>query len=156
MPTVHLLARAVIRANDRVLVVQAEGQSHTFLPGGHREPGEGMEACLHRELAEELGVEAKVGRYLGGVEHTWERDGERQHEVNHCFSVSIPTLAADTTPQAQEEHLSFAWVPGARLGTVALEPAPLRALLAHGTETETPWWASTLDRGTGKSVRTRP
>jgi ADP-ribose pyrophosphatase YjhB (NUDIX family) len=146
MPTTHLLARAVIRDADRVLVVQADGQPHTFLPGGHREAGEGMEACLRRELREELDVQARVGRYLGGVEHRWRRDGERQYELNHCFSVAVPSLTAAQTPQAQEPYLSFDWVLVDRLAEAALEPAPLRSLLANGPETETPWWASTLAR----------
>lgn len=145
MPTVHLLARAVIRENDCVLVVQADGQSHTFLPGGHREPGEKMTACLRRELREELAVEANVGCYLGGVEHAWRRKGEQQYEVNHCFSVAVPSLAAGTTPRAREEYLSFDWVPVAQLGSVSLEPAPLRNLLAGPVASEKPWWASTLE-----------
>lgn len=144
MPTRHLLARAVIRDADHVLVVQADGQSHTFLPGGHREPDEGLTACLRRELREELGVEAHIETYLGGVEHRWRRDGERQYELNHCFSVAAPTLAADRTPQAKESYLSFAWAPVDRLGEAALEPAPLRTLLAGGPSPDAPWWASTL------------
>lgn len=145
MPTTHLLARAVIRDEGRVLVVRAEGQSHTFLPGGHREPGEGLEACLHRELAEELGVEITVGRYLGTVEHTWQRRGERQYELNHCFAASGASLALGATPSAREGHLTFGWVPVERLDEAALEPAPLRRLLADGVRDE-PWWASTLGR----------
>ena len=148
MSTTHLLARAVIRDGDHVLVVQADGQSHTFLPGGHREVGEGLEECLRRELREELCVKARVETYLGGVEHQWRRDGERQYEINHCFSVTVPSLTADTRPTAEEEHLSFAWVPVDRLDEAALEPAPLRPLLADRRATKTPWWTSTLPRGT--------
>jgi 8-oxo-dGTP diphosphatase len=145
MPTSHLLARAVIRDDDHVLVVQADGQPHTFLPGGHREAGEGMEACLRRELHEELGVEARVGRYRGTVEHRWRRDGEWQYELNHCFSVTVPALTAGRPPPSQEAFLSFAWAPVDRLAEVTLEPAPLRSLLTDDPETEEPWWASTLE-----------
>lgn len=144
MPAVHLLSRAVVRDDDRVLVVQAEGQPHTFLPGGHRKAGEGLEACLRRELREELGVEAEVGRYLGGVEHQWTLDGARQYEINHCFSVTIPALTPDTSPRAQEDYLSFDWVPVDRLDAASLQPAPLRTLLAGDSETNSPWWASTV------------
>ena len=155
MPTVHLLSRAVVRDANHVLVVRADGHPHTFLPGGHREPGEGLEACLRRELHEELGVASSIERYLGGVEHSWRRDGEPQYEINHCFLVDVPSLTADTTPRAREEHLSFAWAPAADLGTVSLEPAPLRHLLTNGTAPRAPWWASTLSDEAGRSVRPR-
>jgi ADP-ribose pyrophosphatase YjhB (NUDIX family) len=143
VPTTHLLARAVIRRNDRVLVVRAEGQPHTFLPGGHVEDGEGLEACLRRELREELGVESKVGAYRGVVEHRWQRDGEPQYELNHCFAVTAPALA-NTTPAAQEGYLSFEWADAGALPDVNLQPAPLRTLLAGEVGPEAPWWASTM------------
>ena len=145
MATTHLLARAVIRDDERVLVVRASGRSHTFLPGGHREAGEGMAECLRRELHEELGVRARVGPYLGGIEHRWTRNGEPQYEINHCFSVTVPDLPPEGSPTACEDHLSFAWVAVDRLEAVALQPAPLRDLLRTDAGTGTPWWASTLD-----------
>lgn len=142
MSTTHLLARAVIRRDDRLLVVRAEGQPHTFLPGGHVEDGEGLEGGLRRELREELGVDAAVGRYLGAVEHRWRRDGTPQYELNHCFAVEAPAVA-DDTPAAREDYLSFAWAPVGALDEAGLQPAPLRRLLADGNGT-VPWWASTL------------
>ena len=142
MATTHLLARAVVRRGDRLLVVRAEGQSHTFLPGGHVEDGEGLEDCLRRELREELGVAAAVGRYLGAVEHRWRRDGTPQYELNHCFATEAPAVA-DDAPAAREDYLSFAWAPVGALDEAALQPAPLRRLLADGNGAA-PWWASTL------------
>jgi ADP-ribose pyrophosphatase YjhB (NUDIX family) len=146
MPTTHLLARAVIRREARVLVVRADGQPHTFLPGGHVEAGEGLEDCLRRELREELGVASTVGAYRGVVEHRWRRDGAPQYELNHCFAVDAPALPA-TAPEAEEGYLSFEWAPADALGTVALQPAPLRRLLVNETADGASWWASTLDRG---------
>ncbi len=40
-------------------------------PGGTREPGETLAACLARELREELGIEVQVGKKLARVEHTY-------------------------------------------------------------------------------------
>jgi ADP-ribose pyrophosphatase YjhB (NUDIX family) len=144
METTHLLARAVIRTNGHVLLVRADGNAHTFLPGGHVEEGEGLEACLQREIREELGVESIVGRYLGAVEHQWYRNDTPQYEVNHCFSVDVPALTAPESPEAQEAYLSFEWAPLDRLDAAALQPAPLRHLLPSATA---PWWDSTLDAG---------
>lgn len=144
MSTTHLLARAVIRKERRLLVVQADGQSHTFLPGGHVEDGEGMEACLRRELWEELGVEAQVGAYRGAVEHRWRRGGEPQYELNHCFAVEVPSLSPDEAPPAREAYLTFRWVPVEALDEVDLQPTPLRGLLASAPDAGASWWASTL------------
>lgn len=143
MATTHLLARALIRRRNRLLVVRAEGQSHTFLPGGHVEDGEGLTECLRREFREELGVESEVGRYRGVVEHRWHRDGAPQYELNHCFSVEAAALP-DEAPEAAEEYLSFEWAPVDALDTVDLQPAPLRSLLATGGP-DSPWWATTLN-----------
>lgn len=143
MPTTHLLARAVIRRSDRVLVVRADGQPHTFLPGGHVEDGEGLEACLRRELQEELGVASTIGAYRGVVEHQWHRDGTPQYELNHCFAVVAPALP-DAAPEAEEGYLSFEWAPADALGTVSLQPGPLRRLLDPEVEASAPWWASTV------------
>lgn len=145
MPTSHLLARAVIRKKDHVLVVQADGQSHTFLPGGHHEEGEGMATCLRRELGEELGIHPTIRRYLGAVEHRWKRDGQVHYELNHCFAVEAPSLSVDTIPQVREDHLTFDWVPVGKLQKVTLQPSPLRRLLVGAPDGGTPWWASTLD-----------
>lgn len=144
MPTTHLLARAVVRKNGQLLVVRAKGQSHTFLPGGHHEGGEGMEACLRRELWEELGTRVTVGDYLGAVEHHWMRGGERQYEINHCFVVDAPSLTVGTPPRPREDYLLFDWVSLDALDEVALQPPPLRALLRQNNSTDS-WWASTLD-----------
>lgn len=145
MSTTHLLARAVIRKDGHLLVVRADGQSHTFLPGGHHESNEGMETCLRREMNEELGVQATVRDYLGAVEHEWTREGQVQYEINHCFAVDAPSLTPRSKPTPREEYLTFAWVPLDALADVDLQPPPLRRLLAENPESPVPWWASTLD-----------
>ena len=40
-------------------------------PGGKRLPGEGLSACLHREIGEELAIEIEVGELLITVEHAF-------------------------------------------------------------------------------------
>ena len=143
-PKVHLLARAVIADDHHFLLAHQIGASTTFLPGGHAEPGEGLKPCLARELGEEVGLTAVVGRYLGAVEHSWVENGVAHYEVNHCFETSIPLTRTDKVT-SREDHLEFLWVHVDDLAVRYLLPSPLRDLLASldRSETET-WWASTV------------
>lgn len=59
---------AVIIQREKVLITRrAANEKHAGwweFPGGKVEDGESPEACLKRELMEELGVEARIGKLL--------------------------------------------------------------------------------------------
>lgn len=71
---VDVSAGILVRAG-RVLACQRHpDQSHPGqweFPGGKREVGETLAECLRRELREELGIEAEVGRELWRSVHTY-------------------------------------------------------------------------------------
>lgn len=141
-PQLHILARAVIRRDDKILLAQAQGAHNTFLPGGHLEPGESLPVCLVRELREQLGPEAQVGAYLGVVEHSY-GDTTSHYELNHLFETSLPTLADGvSTVNSREAHLTFFWAGRSDLAQHQLEPYPLRELLK--TPIPSALWASAL------------
>jgi 8-oxo-dGTP diphosphatase len=66
---------AVIVRGDRVLLARRPDHVHLGgrweFPGGKCEPGESHEACLRRELDEELGVRAVIGREILVTEHAY-------------------------------------------------------------------------------------
>jgi mutator protein MutT len=69
------VSAAVIESGGRVLIAQRRPGDHLALlwefPGGKREPGETWEACLAREIREELGVPALVGALLDAATHVY-------------------------------------------------------------------------------------
>jgi 8-oxo-dGTP diphosphatase len=91
----HLLRRPVVgvaavprTADERVLLVRRSDTGDWALPGGTLEWGETLERCIHRELAEEAGVDdVRVGR-LVGVYSLPERD-PRFHAVTIVVEASI-------------------------------------------------------------------
>jgi 8-oxo-dGTP diphosphatase len=134
--TTEIIARAVIWRDGQLLLARQRTKSWSFLPGGHVEAGERVEVALVREIAEELGTEAKIAGFLGVVEHGYAEDGATHHELNLVFEVVI----ADAEPGSQEDHLEFHWLPVGELADADVRPGTLKnALLAAG-ENRTPFW----------------
>jgi len=75
MPNAVEVSAGILFRDGRVLACQRRAdQSHAGkweFPGGKREAGESIEACLRRELREELGIEATVGAELWRTTHTY-------------------------------------------------------------------------------------
>ncbi|WP_024800562.1 NUDIX domain-containing protein [Nocardia sp. BMG51109] len=134
--TTEIIARAVIRRDGNMLLAKHRTKKWSFLPGGHVEPGERVETALIREIAEELGTEAKIDGFVGVVEHGYIEDGTTHHELNLVFDVTI----TDPEPTSREDHLEFHWLPVTQLADTDVRPGAVKdALLAAGDDTA-PFW----------------
>ena len=116
MSTIVVTA-AVIEHDGRLLVTRRPPGTHLEgyweFPGGKCDPGEAYEACLARELREELGVEAIVGDELLGATHAY---ADRIVEL-HFFACR---LLGTPVPQLGQE---MQWVTRRQLASLTLPPA---------------------------------
>ena len=91
----------------RVLMTRSHGKDTYYLPGGKRERGESDEACLLREVREELAVDLKPGtlRKLG----IWEAQA---HGKPEGVKIVMPCYEADYDGElrASAEIDEFVWL----------------------------------------------
>jgi 8-oxo-dGTP diphosphatase len=116
MNTVVVTA-AVIERDGRVLVTKRPAgvhlEGHWEFPGGKSNPGESLQACLCRELREELNVEAEVGDELLSARHDYD---DRRVEL-HFFSCR---LGGDPVPQLGQQ---MRWAALEELAAMEFPPA---------------------------------
>src|SRR6266700_5304412 len=76
-PTLQVeeVAAALIFHTGKLLITRRHADAHLGglweFPGGKREPNETFEACLARELREELGIEVTVGELVEALTHEY-------------------------------------------------------------------------------------
>ncbi|HUR35314.1 MAG TPA: (deoxy)nucleoside triphosphate pyrophosphohydrolase [Vicinamibacterales bacterium] len=119
-----VVAAAVIERDGAFLVTKRLDGTHLGgaweFPGGKCEPGEPLDACLWREIREELGVRCAVGEEMLAVSHDY---ADRRIEL-HFFECA---LLGEPEPQLGQE---MQWVPRARLRDLEFPPAD-EALIAR-------------------------
>jgi mutator protein MutT len=74
MPAIEVAAGLVFRQGKLLITQRPEGGHLAGLwefPGGKRESGETFEACLVRELREELGIAVGVGELVEDLTHVY-------------------------------------------------------------------------------------
>ena len=115
---------AVLEKDGRWLIAKRK-ESDRFsglweFPGGKREPGESPRECLARELHEEFGIQARIGRFLAKVIST-----------SPTFSIELAAYAVTHISGVfkLQDHEEIRWVVPSQAGRFPLTE-PDRLLLA--------------------------
>lgn len=111
---------AIIREKDTILIARRNpGQrlaGYWEFPGGKLEEGKTLQACLEREIFEELGWEIQAGEIVATNVHTYER--------GDIYLVALEAVVLSGTP-VLTVHDKMDWVPIARLPEYQLAPADI-------------------------------
>jgi mutator protein MutT len=119
---VVVVLAAVIERDGRILVTRRLDHSHLAglweFPGGKCDPGESHEACLARELREELGVESRIKEEILVTEHAYPDRTVRLH-FHRC------EIDNDPQPLLGQQ---MKWVTSAELQTLDFPPADMQLI----------------------------
>lgn len=105
---------AIIRRDDRVLLLGMRNTSKLCLPGGGVELGERLEEALHREVKEETGLEIDIERFVGFREGFFYYDplDIAFHSLMYFYACRPLTLQLATADQIEDGEVERPrWVP---------------------------------------------
>ncbi|HJU10010.1 MAG TPA: NUDIX hydrolase [Candidatus Binataceae bacterium] len=121
---------AVIGERNRILLLRRAPTmlycpGHWDLPGGHLTHDENFDECLHREIAEETGLQVELGPLLGINKAN---DGPYVQMIFAC-RMKPPFRQIKLRP---EEHDAAQWINAAQIDQVSPLIPYLDAILARG------------------------
>jgi 8-oxo-dGTP diphosphatase len=127
-PRPELAVGAVVVRDDRLLLIRrgrGVGAGRWSLPGGRVEPAETLAAAVRRELAEETGLQVRVGPLCGIAE----RISDQAHYVILDFWADADGA---TEAEAGDDAAGVMWADRADLDRLDLVDGLLGFLDTHG------------------------
>ena len=93
-PHFHVTAGLVWKGGKLLITMRPEGThlaGYWEFPGGKQEPGESLEACLEREILEELAMEVKAVKEVLRTDHEYETKSITLHLFQCHWVKGTPT-----------------------------------------------------------------
>lgn len=129
MKHIHVTC-AIIERDGLVLAAQRSAVMSLPLkwefPGGKIDPGESPEACLRRELMEELGIHVHVGKSLPSSTYQYPTFNVTLHPFVCAIELGEIVLL---------EHAAVTWLPPDELQTLDWAEADLPVIASYLAET---------------------
>lgn len=134
MPFSYRVA-AIALHEGQLLLHRGVNEQAWSLPGGRVEAMEKAREAMARELSEELGIEAEIGRLLWIVENFYLDEGEQYHELDLYFKVELPMSLSQSVANhpfagiEREKGLIFQWFALEQVEKLPFNPSVLAAHL---------------------------
>lgn len=104
MKQITVAAGIVLNAKQQLLLVRKHNTRFFMQVGGKLEPDEAPEQCILREIAEEIGCQAKIVQAVGRFETSAANESDHLL-VSHVFQVEL-----DSAPQIAAEIAELKWI----------------------------------------------
>lgn len=112
-----IVAAAVIETGEGYLITRRQKGVHLEgcweFPGGKCEAGESLDDCLRRELLEELGVDATVGKEILTVTHDYPELSVELHFISCAISGAPQPLLGQQMRRVPRGELALLKFPAA-------------------------------------------
>ncbi len=138
-PELAVVAALILRDSEILVCQRRRDDSHALqweFPGGKVEPGEIPQEALARELREELGIEATIGRELFRTRHRYHESGQALEliffQANVDRSASLQNLVFERFEWADPSALP-------KYDFLQADEEFVALLASHAIPLDSPW-----------------
>ncbi|MDR0236694.1 NUDIX domain-containing protein [Acinetobacter sp.] len=104
MNVITVAAAVIFNNQNQLLLVRKKNTQFFMQVGGKLEPNEVPEETMLREIAEEIGVQAKIQHYIGCFETSAANEAGHQL-VSYVYQVNLPDA-----PKIDAEIAEMKWI----------------------------------------------
>lgn len=128
-------ARAIIKQDEKFLLICVNDAPYYHLPGGHVEIGENSEAAVIREIKEEVGIDIELGKLILMNEQFYTKNGVDIHSmVLYYLAIPKEKIATQNLVRIEEEankmiKNELRWVTCEELKNIDLRPQLVKNLM---------------------------
>ncbi len=111
---------------DSILLTSNKYEDYYFMPGGRVKFGETAQNALLREVEEEINIKLDTNqfRFAGIIENYFTLNGNKSHELNMCFHVTIED--PNGIPDTDDNGNIFSWVKLSKMNDIQVYPKILK------------------------------